>query len=161
MVERRVADTILQSEFKVEIGGRNFRVAPPTNATIIRLSEMVVNLPDIETDNALEEVLKNGRKARVLGDIIALLICGEIAPLRIYNLGSIFSHFKRGRRFRKVRRAILYKTSPTETLITLSEILKRQEIGDFFHLIASLKSANILKKTRETTQYGQQSKAQH
>lgn len=160
IIEQKVADTILQTDFSVLIGGVNYNVAPPTNATIIRLSELVVNLPDIETDDPLDEVLKNGRKSKVVGDIIAVLVCGEIAPLRLFNLGSIFSHFRRNQRMRKVKRQVLYKSSPRATLIVLRQIIQKMEVGDFFSLIVSLKSANILKKTRGTTVFGQQSEAQ-
>lgn len=161
MVEKRVADTILQKPLEVVIGGAKYKVAPPKNATIIRMSEMVVNLPLMtKKGNVFEEVMTKGRNSKIIGDIIALLVCGEIAPLRVYSLGSIFSHFKRGRRFRKVRRSVLYKTSPRETIVLLSQIIKMQEVGDFFTLIISLNNANTLKPTKEMIAFGQQSEQQ-
>lgn len=156
MVEKRVADTILQKPLEVDIGGVKYMVAPPINATIIRLSEMVVNLPPMIKGNVFEEVMEKGRDSRIIGDIIALLVCGEIAPVKFYSLGSIFSHFRWNRRLRKVRRAVLYKTSPRDTILLLSQIIKMQEIGDFFTLIISLNSANTLKPTKEMIAFGQQ-----
>lgn len=161
MVEKRVADTILQKPLEVDVGGVKYRVAPPTNATIIRLSEMVVNLPPMQKSNVFEEVLKGAKNSKIIGDIIALLVCGEIAPLRLYSLRSIFSHFRRGCRFRKVRRKVLYKSSPRDTIVILSQIIKMQEIGDFFTLIVSLSNANTLKPTKETIAFGQPLEQQH
>lgn len=161
MVEKKVADTILQSTFEVELGGVTYTVAPPRTATIIRLSELSARLPLIETDEYLTEVLSKGKDAKVIGDIVALLVCGEIPPLRIYNIPSIIAHWKRNRRFRKVRRLSLYSISPRDLMIVLSKILGRQEITDFFTLIVSLRSANILKRTRGTTASGRQSEQPH
>lgn len=161
MVEKKVADTILQSTFKVELGGVAFDVAPPSTATIIRLSELSTYLPLIETEKYLEEVLSKGKEAKAIGDIVALLICGEIAPLRIFNIPSIISHWKRNRRYKKVRRLALHNITPRNLMILLSKILGRQEITDFFTLIVSLRSANILKPTKETIAYGRQSEPQH
>lgn len=158
MVEKKVADTILQSNFTVEAGGAKFNVAPPRTATIIRLSELVVNLPMIDSKEYLDEVLKKGRNAKVIGDVFALLVCGEIPPLRIYSPVSIFAHFKRAKRYRKAKRHALYRVTPRELMLLISQILGRQEISDFFTLIASLRSANILRetKTTPTTASGQQ-----
>lgn len=151
MIEHKTADTILESIFEVSIGGVTFPVALPKNATIIRLSELVSLLPELQIEektDILNNVLQRAKDMRILGDIIALLVCGEIAPLKLYSLGSMIKHWRWGRRFRKVRRLVLYEMSPRETLSVLQKILARQEIGDFFVLTTSLKEANILKKTR-------------
>lgn len=158
MVEKKTADTILDSTFRVKIGGVTFNVASPRNSTVIRLSEMVVNLPLIETDNVLNEVLEKARHSRIIADIVALLVCGEIEPLKVYSIISILKHIKRNRKFRKVKRLVLYRCSPGETINVVSTILGRQDVGSFFTLIISLKNSNILKPTREmkTTVSGQQ-----
>ncbi len=166
MLEKQVADTILQTNFEVDVGGVTFRVAPPTPATIIRLSDYSTNLPEILTENYLQETLKHGRNSKVLLDMVALLVCGAIPPVRIYSISSIIQNIKYNRRFRKVRRLAMYKGTPRELLVLITKLLGRTEITDFFMLIVSLKSVNILKRTREasptkTTAFGVQSEQQH
>lgn len=158
-IEKKTADAILDSIFRVKIGGVTFKAAPPKNSTVIRLSEMASELPNIETNNVFYEVLENAKNAWILADIIALLICGEIEPLKIYSIKSILKHWRRNRKFKKIRTLVLYESSPSETVKVMTEVLGRQDVGGFFTLIISLKSANILKQTREmkTTASGQQS----
>ena len=43
--EERVASTLLQEKRVVELGGRRFTVAPPSVATLVRLSAVVSRLP--------------------------------------------------------------------------------------------------------------------
>ncbi|MEG2281741.1 MAG: hypothetical protein RSB93_00770, partial [Rikenellaceae bacterium] len=78
-IENKVADTILQEPQEVEVGGVKYSVAPPTTATLIRVSELVSEMPHIKmtSKNILYEVLNVAKDCRVIGDIIAVLILGD------------------------------------------------------------------------------------
>ena len=158
MIEKLAADAILESVFRVKIGGETFKVTPPKNSTIIRLSEMVVNLPEVEEGNALAEVLKHAKDSKIMAEIIALLVCGEIRPLKLYSIKSWITHYLRSKKFNRIKNRVLYDSSPGETLKVLATILGRQDVGSFFALIISLKETNMLVRTREmkTTASGSQ-----
>lgn len=122
-------------------------VSPPRNATIIRLSELVSSLPEME-DDMFNELMKKGYKTKVLADITAVLVCGQIKPLNVFNPFSVIKHIIWRKRYKKVKRLAMYDSSPKMVEQALLKLLPYQELGVFFSLITSLKGVNTLKPTR-------------
>lgn len=77
-IETKVADTILQKPYRVQVGEETYTVAPPSIATIILASELIAQLPGLKLDTkqVMFESLFVAKDCKVLGDIVATLILG-------------------------------------------------------------------------------------
>lgn len=170
-IEKKVTDAILQrASTSIEIEGKTYPIAPATPATLILVSELVADMPEISTDseNLLFETLRTAKDCIVIGDIVATLILGAkrvneknivTVPYRYQTM--CFS-------WKKMRWVTVYKTAMKEmtelaylsNLIlencspaVLSEVISKRlidmGISDFFGLTTSLSAANLIKRTRE------------
>lgn len=180
-IEQKVAAAILQDNIaELEIQGRVYKVAAPSIATLIRVSEMVSSIPVLSTgssneDNMITSVLANAKNYRVLGLIMATLIlgsrdCKERKTVDIKRKKHILGFFKRERitqkeitidRKQELADLLLENMSPSTLWNLILKRLVQMEIGDFFVITTSLNAANLLKPTTEvenkTTASGQQS----
>lgn len=177
-IEKKVVDTILQrASTSLEIEGQVYPIAPATPATLILVSELIAQMPEIqsEPENPLFETLRTARDCKVVGKIVATLILGA---KRIKEGRTIKKEVEtRSRRFswRKMRYVTevikeFEEVNELEYLSTLvlencsSETLMRVinnriiDMGwnDFFGLTTSLSVANLL-STKEVgaTQFGE------
>ena len=69
-IEQQVADTILQQPTdEITIGGRTYPIGQPTPATLIMVSGLVSQLPEMDpkSDNILVEVLAKAKDCRIIG----------------------------------------------------------------------------------------------
>lgn len=156
-IEKKVADTVLQKPYCVQIGEETYKVAPPSIATIILASELIAQLPGLKLDNkqVMFESLFVAKDCNVLGEIVATLILGadnltsEEEIIETHCFGLI-------RRKKKVlvdnkailSAKILKKLSPSKVNAITISILNRMEIGDFFGLTASLIEVNLIRPTK-------------
>lgn len=156
-IEKRVADTVLQKPYCVQIGEETYKVAPPSIATIILASELIAQLPGVKLDKkeVMFESLFIAKDCNVLGEIVAILILGadnltsEEEIIETHCFGLI-------RRKKKVlvdnkailSSKILKKLSPSKVNSIAIAILNRMEIGDFFGLTASLIEVNLIRPTK-------------
>lgn len=158
-IERKTADAVLQKSYEVEIGGQSYEVAPPSIATLILVSEIVSEMPEMDMEmNALSWSLKYAKDCKFLGDIIATLMLGakKINEERKEPIFSLFKRLKRKRRLNvreELSKRILEELTPEEVAALAGKLLERMEIGSFFFTINFLREANILKAT--TTASGQ------
>ncbi len=147
MIEGEVANAILDKRIEVSIGGEKFKVSPPRNATIIKLSEYASMLPQFD-ENVFKSIIEKGYKTASLFDIVAILVCGQIRPLQVFSVRSHIKYWRWRRKLRRVRMRAKYDASPSDLENALTKILPHQQLGVFFSLITSLKEANVLKPTR-------------
>lgn len=169
-IEKKVADTILQTPEILKVGEVEYFIYPPSTATLIMVSEIISDMPTIDedTENVLTEVLRVAKDMKVIGKIAAVLILGA-KRIKEYNKVVVWRRVEKKKfNFWKMK----YETSvePTseimlevdelaETLLDnlsskqlkdlVSERLTNMSIPDFFGLTASLSAANLLKRTRE------------
>lgn len=152
-IEDFTGDSVLQASQKIEIGGQTYDVAKPTVATVIRISELTSELTDAKIDGEngaiLHYVLENAKDCKVLGEIIATLICGyhrkqTIVKTRFHGL--IRQHINP---IKELSEKILEECSSIEMNTVIAELLSRQKIAFFFSTIISLKEKNILKPTKK------------
>lgn len=154
-IESRVADTVLQKPRTIVAGDQSFQVAPPTIATLIEVSGLISQMPEIDGDaeKIILEALRNAKHCRVLGDIAAMLVCGAsrhtVLPLRWIH----------SQRMRKTALKML-QLSPDELHRLITEALYGMEIASFFGLTVSLSEINMTKSKKETvtTASGQSSR---
>ncbi|MCL1937590.1 MAG: hypothetical protein FWF52_04240 [Candidatus Azobacteroides sp.] len=144
-IEGKTAKTILQQEETVVIGGKTYKVAPPSIATLILASEAVSKLPtvNLDNDNIVAESLYIAKDCKALGEILAILILGAKKILR----GKIFFWSK----WQKTLLAdkILKETSPKQLNELLGRLLSSMELAFFFATTISLIEINLLQATRQ------------
>jgi hypothetical protein len=164
-IEAKVAQTILQKAVDIEVGSKTYKVAPPSVATIIMVSEYVATLPNVRLDeaNALEGVLAVAKDCSAIGDIAAILVLGakgisarikRKAKVRVPYLWGLL-HRKREVVVEEVvdKKAILAKElleeyGPTELYRLIYQILNQMQLGDFFGLTTFLCEINLTKPTK-------------
>lgn len=158
-IESKVADTILQRSQEVTIGDKTYQVAPPSTATLILVSELVAQMPQIElnTQEIMSESLKVAKDCKVIGDIIAVLILGA-KKLKTKKAKKWFSRFKSQTIDTRAELAeeILDNITPFELNGLVQRLLGAMEISFFFGISTFLIGINLTKETKEeTTQSGQ------
>lgn len=158
--EKRVADTILQKPYKIEIGGATYEVAPPSIATLIIASSLISQLPIINMDakNVLMESLRVAKDCKILGKIVATLILGadNLVEEKIIVEKRFFGILRKETKIiidnqQILSNKILKKLTPKQVNNITIDILHRMEVGDFFGLTASLIEVNLTKPTKDLT----------
>lgn len=170
-LESRVADAILERATDIiTIDERDYPIGPPSAGTLILVSELVADIPDIaeKPENYYHEVLRIARDVHVLGRIVATLILGA---KRIKEQRKVMTSVLVERKiwsWRKLRKVCIMITEPAEKLEidylaerlldevtneTLLKIVAKRlgmlQVKDFFELTTFLSVANRLKPTRE------------
>lgn len=164
-IEQKVSETVLQQSEKITVGENNYKVAPPSVATLILASEAVSHLPKLklDTEKVVEESLSVAKDCRALGDIIAILILGakhltEVVKTReIKEKRYLCGLFRRKYevegeitidRKAELSKEILESLSPTELYILCVSLLQKMQIQDFFGLTTFLTEINLLRQTK-------------
>lgn len=151
-IEKRVADTILQTPFQVKIGEVEYLVAPPSTATLIRVSELIAKMPfKMDKANIVNSVLRYARDCRVIGDIVALLILGVkgcVGKKKIthsYCFGWIKKEVEiEVDLMHELSANVLLEFSPRELGNLVADLLMSLQVSDFFGFTASLADINLL-----------------
>ena len=166
MIEKRVSETILQKDKIIKVLGESYKVAPPSTATLILVSEELANAPDIpkteDNTKVLQWVLANARHCRFLGDVVSILILGakRIKVPREKIETKLFGLIKKKvlvDEKKELATKLLLEYSSKELYELASSLLERMEVGSFFGITTFLMEVNLLKpKKVVTTQSGQQ-----
>ena len=149
--EERVADTLLQAPAVVALGGRTFRVAPPSVATLVLLSAVVSRLPRFEGDGGLPA----GATEAARGERMLLLAIARAEGCEAVG-------YRRRRRWRRATegerlgRWLLERVPPRELFNAFARLVWGMQVADFFAFTAFLQEANMLrgKAERGTTASG-------
>lgn len=170
-LETKVADAILERATDIiTIDGREYPIGPPTAGTLILVSELVADMPDIadNPENIYHEVLRIARDVSVLGRIVATLILGAKRIKEQRKVVAQVSVERKRWSWRKFCKVSMMTTEPIEMLEidylaerlldevtneTLLRIVAKRlgmlQVKDFFELTTFLSVANRLKATRE------------
>lgn len=164
-IENKVASAILQKNIaELEIDGKVYKIAPPSIATLILISEIISHFPIVEQnvpkEKVLYYVLHYAKQYSALGELVAILILGAKGLLeervetteKRYLFGLI-----RRKEERKVivdkkaelAKIILENIRPSVLFDVVVKRLNQLEITSFFAITTSLSEANILKPTKE------------
>lgn len=157
-VEQKASEAILQKREEVEIGGVIYEVAPPSTATLILVSELVSQLPQIATDKKeiLIESLRIARHCSLLGDIVAVLILGAkglkekrtVVKKRFFGLITETREHEVDLK-KDLAKKVLTDLKPSELEKKTLHLLHGMETASFFGLTASLIEINLMKPTRK------------
>lgn len=185
-IEQSAADTILGNPIgTMTIDGKTYTIESPTTATLIMVSALISQLPEIDPDTPRENIIPTLMAAatdcEALGKIAATLILGakRIKQQPITTMPTLKMERRWSwRHFRKidtqttmqtpvfevdyVANKILENMNPGELHEFISSTLAEAHLADFFVLTTSLRTKSLLTPTREvdkTTAYGHQSEA--
>lgn len=165
-LEQRAAETLLQKGKDVTIGGKTYRIAPPSIATLILVSEAISHLPAVKTDTeqVTEEVLARAGGSAPIGDALAVFILGakriraqEEQRQREQAAAPRRRWWQRRRKVsapaeserEALARTILEELTPRETFALFASVLREMQLTDFFGLTTFLSDVNLLRATRE------------
>lgn len=184
-IEQKAGATILQEPIaSVTIAGKTYQVPPPTIATLIMVSSLISELPEINPDTPTVEILPTileaAKDCGSLGQIAATIILGAkrikqypMTTVDTYNIARKWS-WKHCRRIEKVvsttvgvferdyiAEHILQEMTPAELHEFVMAALAEAHLADFFVLTTSLHTKSLLKRTEveETTVSGPSSEA--
>lgn len=159
--EQKVAEAILERPIvTATIDGAEYRMAPPTLATLIEVSEIVSTLPivnarEVKNEQIIYSVLRNAKDYRKIAHICAVLLIGaEPDNLSTDKPKRKIWRFKRRKtsEVETLASKILQSLSPLQAWELITKALSAMEIGDFFAITTSLSEVNLLKPTKEVGQ---------
>lgn len=148
-IESKVAETILQKEIEIKVGGATYMMQKPTIATLILVSEEVSKLNmTIETsENAMGAVLLNAKNGKAIAKIAAILILGaKRAKDGEYKWWQFWR--KQGQELEDLTMTML-EHSPSELYSIVQKCISNGELVDFFALTTFLTTTNLLKTKGE------------
>ena len=164
-VESKVADAILQKSKEIVIGDVTYQVAPPSTATLILVSELVSQLPQVNLDSndIMAESLKVAKDCSVMGDIVAVMILGAkglkgtktIEKKRFFGLIIATEEIEVNIQ-KELAKEVLENITPVNLYALVQDLLSGMEISFFFGISTFLIGVNLTKETKtETIQSGQ------
>lgn len=166
-IEEKVARTILQQPEEINIGGRTYKIAPPSVATLILASETVSHLPHVrlDEDKIVEESLSIAKDCRELGDLLAILILGakhinnKVERREKQRKRHLWGLFYTTRTItitenakEILSRELLENVTPRDLQNSVAKIIKMMQIGDFFGLTTFLTEINLMRSTKVETE---------
>lgn len=153
--EKKVADALLQREQEITLSGKVYKVAPPSMATLVLVSECMAELPDElfaatgDDVNLTIEALRSARYARPIGKAIATLVLGAKRIRRDAFLSRCIHWVRRTSTLDCLAQKVLESFPPSELSSVFLQLVSRMEVGDFFALTAFLQGLRVTKPTRE------------
>jgi hypothetical protein len=149
-LEQKTANEVLQEPLIIKIDGKDYQVAPPTPATVVKISAIVSEFPEqfIDKKKIIESIIATAKDCGSIGMFAATLILGETKTKKEIKRDK-YKIFKREISKDDLADIIMHKMKNSELNKTISLILSRLEIIDFFAITTSLNEINILRKTKE------------
>ncbi len=156
-IQARVAQTILEDSRTITLGGRSYRVAPPTLGTLIRASEMIARLPEaIEVNKGREfqDILAAAKDYGALADFAAILILGAKKAreeVETYESRGFLRRKKKvvTTRAEALSREILESVSPADLKDAIIPLLEGLQLNDFFITTTFLGGINVTRPTKK------------
>lgn len=150
-VESKTAKAILEEPTDYLIQGVAIKAAPPSTATLIKVSELVSQMPSInnDTEQMIHESLRTAKHCSILGKIAAYLLLGVQGFQTIEQktfMGLI--PYKKKVTAGELADMILHEP-PSFLSQIIIERLNALEVADFFGITTSLAEVNILKQTKK------------
>lgn len=151
--EQKISSAILQKKTEQKIKDRVYDVPPITVATWSEFSSIVSQLPTrtLNEEMIVHESIAIGNQIKPFAEALATLILGYKTR---YFLGFEFNLSKR--KHKELTHYIGQNLDFEEISDCLTELLGRLNLGVFFSTITFLLGANLLRKTNQTIQSGQQ-----
>ena len=163
-IESRVADAILEKEIAtIEVDGTTYKMAPPTVATLIMVSQIISRMPIVERVTGaavVNSVLHHAKDFHDLGELAAVMILGA---KNLYETKKVVTYERKWCGLRRIKcereeiidrrtilaNQILQTFSPSKLYDLIIKRINDLDIPSFFVITTSLSEANLLKPTKE------------
>lgn len=152
-VQAKVADTIMQKQLEVKLGGRIYRVAPPSIGTLILVSDMISQLPEetpTRKGREKEDILAIAKDFGLVHEIMAILILG--AKEINYAGKNLFVARHRKKKYSRLVNKLRDTVSPEEAARVIIPMLDSLQLKDFFVVTTFLQGINLTKPTKVETE---------
>ncbi len=149
-IESKTSKTILEEPTEYTIQGVAIKAAPPSTATLIKISELVSKMPSVNSnvEQIVYEVLRVARDCRIVGKIAAYLLLG-VTGVQVVSERSFFGLFSYKKKITADELADMLLQEPPSVLSQIIvERLNSMEVADFFGITTSLAEVNILRQTK-------------
>ena len=142
-IEHKTAETILQDNKVVHIKGVPYMVKPCTLATLVRMSQLVADLPAdcMDKEDPVHSVFKSAKDAAVVAEIIAVGVVGE---KKCRGMRAMMQKA----RVKRVARKIYNECTPADLKDIFSVIIGSMGVADFFAVTTFLQETNVTKQTK-------------
>jgi hypothetical protein len=150
-IEQITAEAILQEPRMVEVNGKEYRVAPPSVATLIEASKYISQLPDLseiaepDDENAVLGTIGVAKDCEYLGRIAAIMMLGKKRPAKKERLFG-----KETDSLDELSEALLLDLSPRELHDLIVELFRMQDVGFFLSALIFLKRIKMIHATKTT-----------
>ena len=161
--EQKVADTLLERKILVKVGAKVYEAPAPTLGTLVMVSELIAELPELETKEDVAAIFRNIRHSGRIARICAIFILGAKAVKN--ERVSSENRLRNLLRLRAPRTAvdalaeeILDNCTPADTSKIVANLTEASNLEDFFELSTFLQEVNLTKPTKveeKTTASGQ------
>ena len=158
-VEQKVADALLERTIQVKVGAKVYEAPAPTLGTLVMVSELIADLPELDTKEDVAAIFRNARHGREIARICAIFILGAKAVR-----GEQISSENRLRNLLKLRGPFTKADALTDEILLnctsadisriVANLVDASNLDDFFELSTFLKEVNLTKPTKvekETT----------
>lgn len=145
-----VADTILQEESQIKIGGRGFKVSPFSLNTFIKVGSLLSKMNDVEDieldseeniKKAIFTAFANAGNYEVLADILATFIMTNNKPKGWFKR-KIYDY-----KYDKLVRWVKTLTG-TDIYIGIIEFINNSDVASFFLCSTFPRRINLVKPTK-------------
>ena len=153
-IESMVADEILQRKLEFKIGDVVYEAPAPTIGTLVMVSELIAQLPEMTDVDTVQAVLSNGKHGRKIARVIATYIIGakELNMGRNRRfLGFLpirTTHNTPKERVEKLAERILVECTAEDISRMLSALTSESKLSDFFAVTTFLREASLTKPTK-------------
>lgn len=162
-IESKTSRAVLEQPIAtIDVGGKIYRVSPPTIGTLIMASEIISTLPEMprHEDNVNEEVVLNesmmmAKEYKRIGYLMAVLILGakEVRRSnritdRINRIIGIIPALRVRSSVERLSERVMDNIGSKDLMSLIVDILSGMEIASFFALTTSLSKINMIRPTR-------------
>ena len=156
-IQASVAETILEHNNQIVLGGKRYSVAPPTLGTLIRASAMIARMPKrltVTKEREYQDIMAQAKDYAPLANLVAILILGEKKAREIEpsSKGGWLSKRKEKApqtREQALAREILDNVPASEIRGAIAPLMARLELDDFFVVTTFLNGINVTQPTKE------------
>jgi hypothetical protein len=160
LIEEITAEAILQDAQTITVAGREYRVSPPTVATLIEASKYIARVPDLPVTKSEKDIYAAfavAKDCECYGDIVAILMLGkkhlrsEERVVKRRFLGLLKEEHVYVRDNQKIlAETLLSDLSSLELWNLTVELIKMQNVSFFLSISAVLREVNMIQRTKTT-----------
>nr|DAR31090.1 MAG TPA: hypothetical protein [Caudoviricetes sp.] len=154
-IEQKAGDAILQVPQNILVGTKTYKVASPSVATLIKVSQCISTLPNITLDKAevVKESLSIAKYCEPFGEALAILILGaknltekrtiqkeiEVEEEKIVYKSYLFGLFKRPLKTIQTTTKVVAETIEVDKKAELAkELLENFSPSELYNITATL-----------------------